>query len=94
MRIKNDDKSLDLILLDRNILINSFFENNHVIYTFSDNGSGIKNTKVKEINNFNNQSINHIGLLLVEEIIKKHRGIFFIEKSDTSGTKIKISIPK
>lgn len=77
-----------------NILINSFFENNHVIYTFSDNGSGIKNTKVKEINNFNNPSTNHIGLLLVEEIIKKHRGIFFIEKSDTSGTKIKISIPK
>lgn len=75
------------------ISLYSVRQKDKIIYTYEDNGSGMhhsfnQNTFSKNIG----VDSNKIGLTLVQEIIKKHKGQFSIVNSDKLGTTFRIEL--
>lgn len=75
------------------IIIDSYAKENEIFYSISDNGSGIYLSKQNDKNYLTNNQSNSIGLILIQEIIKKHNGKFELLDSDENGTTFSIVLP-
>lgn len=75
------------------VVINSYTENDRVIYTIQDNGIGIDNSKLPEIfdvfrrfSNTRGFKGNGVGLTIVKRIMEKHQGEIKIESTLGEGS--------
>lgn len=80
------------------IELSVFIEENFVNFIVEDDGCGISKedmprVKEKFYKGQNSKSQNGIGLSVCDEIIKLHRGSFYIHSQENKGTKVVIQIP-
>ena len=99
--IKNSEESfLDMIAKDPNFKGNIGIEiddnNDYIIIILTDNGTGITDAKKAMTPYFTTKKTGTgLGLPIVTKIINEHSGNFIIKnKTDGTGTIVKISIPK
>ena len=99
--IKNSEEALeDLKQKDPNFKGNIDIEivsnNDYIIFSIHDNGSGIRDAKKAMTPYFTTKKTGTgLGLPIVTKIINEHNGSFSIKKNkDNKGTIVTISLPK
>jgi two-component system nitrogen regulation sensor histidine kinase NtrY len=98
--IKNSEESISEIVLKKpnfkgkiDIVIDD--NNDYIIATLTDNGTGISNTKNAMTPYYTTKKKGSgLGLPIVNKIINEHSAEFIIKNRERSGIEIKISFPK
>ena len=99
--IKNSEEALEDIKqkdpnFKGNIDIEIVSNNDYIIFSIHDNGSGIRDAKKAMTPYFTTKKTGTgLGLPIVTKIINEHNGSFSIKKNkDNKGTIVTISLPK
>ncbi len=77
-------------------------ENNHVLFTVSDNGPGISEETQTKLFSYTSMTDNHqqvikgtgLGLYIARRIVERHGGQIWVESGSSTGTTFYFTIPK
>lgn len=89
--------AFDAVNSEGSIIIESFVNQNNLIITVSDNGTGIRKedqTKIFNLYFTTKQNGTGFGLSIVNQIVQEHNGTIKVESEKNKGTKFIIEIPQ